>query len=415
MNSRLHPARLAALLLVALSASIAAPQAQASTEPAHWVGTWAAAPVPTPNTGATPLGPADVTLRQIVHVSLGGSRVRIVLSNEFGTDPLTIAAAHIALSKPSTSEILLASANALTFSGHPSITIPPGAIAVSDPANLTLPALSDVAISLFLPAQPIHQVTQHGLALQTSYMASGNVVGEKQLDDAKTFNSWKFLKAVDVLAEAPASAAIVTFGDSITDGARSTEDTNRRWPDILAQRLQADKKTAGLGVLNEGISGNRVLHDGWGPNALARFDRDVLTQAGVKYLILMESINDIGHPIDHQGEELVSAQDLIAGFTQLAERAHIHGIKVFAATLTPYEGAKYASASGEAIRTAVNTWIRSSSALDGVIDFDQVTRDPARPGMFLPAYDCGDHLHPGDAGYKAMGESINLKLFSEKK
>ena len=191
-------------------------------------------------------------------------------------------------------------------------------------------------------------------------MASGNVVGEKQLDDAKTFNSWKFLKAVDVLAEAPASAAIVTFGDSITDGARSTEDTNRRWPDILAQRLQADKKTAGLGVLNEGISGNRVLHDGWGPNALARFDRDVLTQAGVKYLILMESINDIGHPIDHQGEELVSAQDLIAGFTQLAERAHIHGIKVFAATLTPYEGAKYASASGEAIRTAVNTWIRSS-------------------------------------------------------
>jgi lysophospholipase L1-like esterase len=219
---------------------------------------------------------------------------------------------------------------------------------------------------------------------------------------------------VDTLAEAN-DAAIVAFGDSITDGARGTPNTNMRWPDELARRLQADKKFSGLGVLNEGIGGNRVLHDGTGPSALARFDRDVLAQAGVKYLIVMESINDIGvgtrlnNPYD-----TVSADDLIAGLQQLVERAHIHGIKVFGATLTPYVGAGYQSPAGETIRTAVNDWIRSSKSLDGVIDFDMTTRDPNDPSKFSPAMDSGDHLHPGDAGYKAMGEAIDLKLFTAK-
>jgi len=415
--------RLAALLLIALTA---APHAQAKHKPPpdHWVGTWAAAPVAAPNTGETPLGTSDVTLREIVHVSLGGPRVRIVLSNEFGTEPLTIGGVHIALSEagslatggPSTG-ILLSSANALTFAGADSVTIPPGAVAVSDPANLTLPPLSDLAVSLFLPAQSIHQITQHSGAERTNFLAQGNVIGQKTLANTKTISSWPFLKGVDVFEAGPAavhSAAIVTFGDSITDGARITKDTNSRWPDILAQRLQADKQTAGLGVLNEGISGNRVLREGYGPSALARFDRDVLAQTGVKYVIVMESINDIGHPVSYNGADPVTAPELIAAFTQLAERAHTHGIKIIGATLTPYGGAGYSSPEGEAIRTAVNTWIRTATVFDGVIDFDQITRDPAHPDTYLPAYDCGDHLHPGDAGYKAMGDAVDLKLFQEK-
>jgi len=403
--------RLSARLLLALlclsipAAHAAAPQSE------RWVGTWATAPYAAANNGA--LGSADITLRQIVHVSLGGSRVRIVLSNEFGSDPLTIGAAHIALSAGG-SEIRLASANALTFSGKSSITIPPGAVAISDPADLKLPALSDLAVSIFLPAQPITQLTRHNFAAQTSFLAPGNVVGEKTLADAKTFTTWDFLKDVDVLASTN-SAAIVTLGDSITDGARGTIDTNGRWPDELARRLQHDKKTEVLSVLNEGIGGNRVLHDNTGPSALARFDRDVLAQAGVKYLIIMEGINDIGNATSPTApKDPVTADDLIAGLQQMVERAHVHGIKVIGATLTPYVGAKYQSAAGETIRVAVNDWIRSSKSLDGVIDFDMATRDPSNPSQFLPVMDCGDHLHPGDAGYKAMGDSIDLKLFTEK-
>ncbi len=398
---------LAFAVVFALPADAAAPQD-------HWVGTWATAPFASPNKDAV-LGSQDVTLRQIVHTSLGGSRVRIVLSNEFGTDPLTVGAAHAALSAgPKSSEIALGSANALTFSGKPSITIPAGAVAVSDPADLKLPALADLTVSIFLPAQPIRTISQHGFAAQTNYMVDGNVVSQKTLEAPKTFTSWYFLKGVDVLAGA-SGAAVVTFGDSITDGALSTFDTNSRWPDVLARRLHADKKTEGLGILNEGIGGNRVLHDGVGPSALARFDRDVLSLAAVKYLIIMESINDIGVATGPKNQhDIVTAADLIAGLQQMTERAHIHGIKVFGATLTPFVGAGYQSPAGETIRTAVNDWIRSSQSLDGVIDFDMVTRDPANPAVFAKFADSGDHLHPNDAGYKAMGEAIDLKMFTAK-
>ena len=398
---------------LAVAFSFALP-AHAAAQQDHWVGTWATAPFAAPNKDGG-LGSQDVTLRQIVHTSLGGSRVRIVLSNEFGTDPLTIGAAHVALSAgPKSSEITLGSANALTFSGKPSITIPAGAIAVSDPADLKLPALADLAVSLFLPAQAIHTLSQHGFAAQTNYLVDGDVVSHKTLDAAKTNTSWYFLKGVDVLAGAN-DAAVVAFGDSITDGALSTFDTNQRWPDVLGRRLHADKKTEGLAILNEGIGGNRVLHDGTGPSALARFDRDVLAQAGVKYLILMESINDIGGATSPKNpHDPVSAADLIAGLQQMTERAHIHGIKVFGATLTPYVGAGYQSSAGEAMRTAVNDWIRSSQSLDGVMDFDLATRDPSNPTVFAKFADSGDHLHPNDAGYKAMGDAIDLKLFTAK-
>ncbi len=380
----------------------------------HWVGTWAASPMaaknPTAKFGAE--GTDGTTLREIVHVSLGGPTVRVIFTNEFGLDPLTIGAAQIALSTEA-SAITPTSAVPLTFNGKPSIIIPPGALVVSDPVAFKVAPASNLAVSLFLPDQPVNQLTLHPFADQTNYLVPGNAVTAASLDSPQTFFTWDFLKGIDVSADEK-SASIVTFGDSITDGAHSTRDANARWPDILAHRLLADKKTAHLGVLNEGIGGNRILHDTTGPSALARFDRDVLAQAGVKYLVIMESINDIGHATDPaKPYDVVTAEDLIAGLTQLAVRAHTHGIKVYGATLTPFVGAKYQSPAGEEMRQAINQWIRTTNQLDGVIDFDKVTTDPTHPGMFLVLDDSGDHLHPGDAGYKAMGESIDLNLFTK--
>ena len=410
MTSRTRAIPFFALLILSLLCLNAKPALAAS--PDHWVGTWAAAPLAEPNTSDA-FGSADTTLREIVHISLGGPSVRIIVSNELGLDSLTVGAAQIALSTGGSS-IDPASSVALTFSGRPSITIPSGALAVSDPVNLKVPAFANLAVSLFLPAQTIRQLSTHSFADQTNYEAPGNVIADKTLTSPKEIYSWPFLKGVDVEADKKA-ASIVAFGDSITDGAHSTRDANARWPDVLAARLQANKKTARLGVLNEGIGGNRILHDGWGPNALSRFDRDVLAQAGVKYLIILESINDIGAAQNPtRPHDVVTADDLIAGLSQLATRAHTHGIKVFGATLTPYVGAGYSSPAGEKMREAVNQWIRTSSQFDGVIDFDKVTRDPSNPEVFSPAAGSVDSLHPGDSGYKLMGDAINLKLFTAK-
>jgi len=379
----------------------------------------AQAPIP-PNTSsqARPArfiyGEEDTTIREIVHVSLGGPQVRVVFTNEFGTDSLTIGAAHVAVSQGgSTINTVAASAAGLTFGGRPSVTIPPGALAVSDPASITVPAQADLAISFFLPAQQIHQLSQHGYADQISFTEPGNTVGAKSFDSPGEIQSWPFVKAVDVKLPARAGA-VVAFGDSITDGAFATRNQNARWPDVLARRLQADKHTSDLGVLNLGIGGNRILHDNTGPSALARFDRDVIAQAGVKYCVILEGINDIGHAYDPgRPYDVVTAEDLISGDIQMVERAHMHGIKVYLATVTPYVGAKYQSPEGEEVRKALNNWIRTNKVADGFIDFDKTTQDPAHPDTFLPAYDHGDHLHPGDAGYKAMGDSIDLALFTK--
>jgi lysophospholipase L1-like esterase len=326
-----------------------------------------------------------------------------------------IGAAHIALAGAK-GDIELPSANALAFGGKPTITIPPGASVLSDPTSLKVPAFADLAISLYLPAQKISHISAHNAAYSTQYLADGNVVGEKSLPaEAKTFQNWFFLKAVDVMAPAAASS-VVAFGDSITDGTYSTPDQNRRWPDYLARRLAADKKAAPIGVLNVGIGGNRVLHDGTGPSALARFDYDVLAQSGVKYMIVLESINDIGHAFDPKKPyDVVTADDLIQGLTQLAARAHEHGIKIFGATLTPYLGAGYSSPEGEAARKAVNQFIRTSPVFDGVIDFEAATIDKAT-GAFDKRYNAPpheDHLHPNDAGMEAMANAIDLKLFEK--
>ncbi len=406
-------------LVAALVPALTAPLALAAPAPDHWVGTWATASYDRPNPKAD-FGAADTTLRQIVHVSLGGSSIRLELSNQFGTEPLSIGAVRIALAgagNQAKGDITLPSANAVTFGGRPTITIPPGAHVLSDPAAINLPAMSDLAISIFLPAQPISHITAHSSAYQTNYIAPGDVVADLSLPPAtagtRTSTSWFFLKAVDVMAPAK-SAAVVAFGDSITDGTRSSTDENKRWPDFLARRLHADKKTADLGVLNVGIGGNRILHDVTGPSALARFDDDVLAQSGVKYVIILESINDIGHAFDPaKPYDVVTAEDIIQGLTQLADRAHAHEIKVFGATLTPYAGAKYMSPEGEAARKAVNQWIRTTTVLDGVIDFEAATIDKAT-GAFDSKFDSTDHLHPNDAGMEAMAAAINLKLFTEK-
>jgi lysophospholipase L1-like esterase len=399
----------------------AAPQAAAATA--------AAAPVAPggPSAPAAPAGPAPAapgggrggfappttltnqTVRQIVRTSIGGNRVRVVLSNAFGTAPMAIGAGHIAL-RDKDASIVASSVKPLTVSGASAFSILAGATVVTDPVDLAVQPVSDLVIDLYVPndlGMSPSPVTTHNGASQTNFVSeTGNHSGVTNLPVNARSGAWFMLARVEVMAPAGTSA-VVAFGDSITDGARSTADTNGRWPDQLARRLAA-RKGGGVAVLNAGISGNRVLGDGAGVSALARFDRDVLMQTGVTHVVVMEGINDIGIARSNPSP---TAEDLIAGHRQLIDRAHARGLKIYGATLTPYEGAAYYTPEGEAKRQALNTWIRSSGAYDGVIDFDMITRDPAAPTRFLPAYDSGDHLHPGDAGYKAMGDAVDLALF----
>ena len=399
------------------------PAAQPAAQPAAPAPTVAAPATPgaAPATAAAPTPPAggrgfappvtitNQTIRQVVRVSTGGERLRVVLSNAFGTAPIEIGAAHVAL-RDKDAMVKASSVKPLTFGGQTTARIVPGATMVSDAVDLSVPGVSDLVVDLFLPGElgtGPSPVTTHNGASQTNYLSpAGNHSGQAAMTVERTTGAWFLLARVEVAAAAGAGA-IVAFGDSITDGARSTADTNSRWPDHLARRLAARRGPA-MSVLNAGISGNQVLGDGAGVSALARFDRDVLMQTGVTHVIIMEGINDIGIA---RSNATPSAADLIAGHRQLIERARARGLKVYGATLTPFEGAAYYTAEGETKRQALNQWIRTSGAYDAVIDFDQLTRDPAAPTKFLPAYDSGDHLHPGDAGYKAMGEAVDLKLF----
>jgi len=397
----------------------------------HWVGTWMVAhigrpqtppvpatPPPAPGTTTAPAAPPafmhfnNQTLRQIVRTSIGGSRARVVLSNAFGTAPLTIGAAHIAV-RDKESAIVAASDRALTFSGKPTLAIPSGAVLVSDPIDLTVPAMGDVVVDLYLPGNTDtpSPVTTFTNALQTNYVSeTGNFAGKSPFPVVARTPSWFVVSRIEVLA--PQSVgAVVTVGDSITAGSRSTADTNNRYSNHLARRL-ATLPTP-MAVLNAGIGGNRVLTEGAftaGVNVLGRFERDVLAQPGITHAIVLEGINDIGNARENPTP---TAEDLIAAHKQLIERAHTRGIVIFGATLTPFEGAFYFTAAGEAKRQALNQWIRTSRAYDGVIDFDEATRDPSHPARFLPQYESGDHLHPSDAGYKAMADAIDLALFKK--
>ena len=392
----------------------------------HWVGTWATAVVPRPQAapgagrGPAPLNFNNQTLRQIVHTSLGGDRVRIVLSNAFGTVPLQVGAASVAL-RQKDSAIVASSSRPLTFGGSTSTIVAAGAIAISDPVQLALPAFADLAIDIFLPADTAASpspLTTHNGALQTSYVSSpGNHAAAGELPVMTTTQAWFFLSAVEVAAPAQAGA-VVAFGDSITDGTLSTPDTNNRWTDHLARRLMAQANSTRapmMGVLNEGIAGNRVLSDFVGPSALARFDRDVLAQSGVTHVILLEGINDIGLPAP--GQPIPSAAEIIAGHRQIIERAHAHGLKVIAGTFLPFEGANlgaiapgYYSVEKDARRQAVNEFIRTSKAYDGIIDFEMAVRDPGHPLQVLQQFKGADNLHLTDAGYQAMAAAVNLAL-----
>jgi lysophospholipase L1-like esterase len=358
------------------------------------------------------------TLREIVHTSIGGDTVRVRLSNAYGKDSVEIGAAHIALHSRGAG-IVAGSDRALTFGGQAKISIPPDAPVLSDPVKLDVPASGDLVISIFLP-KATAGAGIHYAAQQTSYIAEGDVTGAISIPEPMTMTSWVFLTGVDVLAPELASA-LVAFGDSITDGARSTVDANHRWPNLLANRLLGRASKEELGVLDAGIGGNRVLHDAatniqFGVNALARFNRDVIAQSGVKYVIVLEGINDLGHAgTSAPKSQEVSAEDIIQGLKQMIARSHEKGLEIFGGTLTPFEGTVfpgYFTPEKEVKRKAINEWIRTSHAFDGVIDFDQAVRDPNHPDRMLPAYDGGDHLHPSDAGYKAMADSIPLSLFN---
>jgi lysophospholipase L1-like esterase len=406
----------AASLMLAVLASLALAPARGSSADQnadHWVGTWATSPLLAgaqgPN-GAHPPEYKDATLRQIVHVSIGGPSIRVRFSNTFGATPLVISSAHVAVSAGA-GAIRPDSDKALTFNGQTSVTIPAGAPAYSDPLDFNLAPLSDLAITIHVDAAP-QAITTHQGSSATSYLQSGDAVSSADLSSAMHIPHWYFLEGVDVKSPR-AAGAVVTFGDSITDGAFSKQDANSRWPDDLARRLAANKKTSGVGVLNEGIGGNRLLHDIAGPNALARFDRDVLAQSGVRWLVVLEGINDIGYitTAAARNEQPPTSQDLIAAYQQIILRAHAHHIRVYGCTILPFEGAHYYTPQGEVVRQAVNKWIRSSGAFDAVIDLDAATRDAQDPAHLKAGADSGDHLHPGDAGYKVMADAIDLKLF----
>ncbi len=375
-----------------------------------WVGTWSTSPMLAED--AFDVHPfSSVTLREVVHVSVGGSQLRVRFTNAYGTDPLTISDARVALSAGN-AEIQPGIDSAITFGGATTVNIPPGAELFSDPVALAVPALSDLAVSFYLPSQVMRAETFHSFADQDNFLANGEVSTAQDLPGAAKVSSWYFLDGIDVSAVA-GSRAIVALGDSITDGAYSTPNGNRRWPDDLAARLNQDPGLKNVSVLNEGIGGNRVLNEGWGPAALSRIDRDVLAQSGVRFVIVLESINDIGRLQHLQTPwDDITAQQLEMGLKQIADDAHEHGIKAIGATLTPYGGADYYCDKGEQVREAVNDWIRTSGAFDAVADFDKATRDPQNPNRFNPAYDSGDHLHPKDAGYQAMANAIDLVLFS---
>jgi lysophospholipase L1-like esterase len=402
--------RISRSLILALAAAVSVQPLLAKPAATKWVGTWASAPLLDAHAKPAEAALTGATLREVAHVSIGGEMVRVRFTNLYGTSPLVIGAAEIAQTLKG-ADIVAGTGKALTFHGAPSVSIPAGALVVSDPIPFKFAPLSDVTVSFYLPS-PSGPVTEHELGNATSYHANGNVVSNASLDAPTTLTSWEYLNGIDTLAPA-AAGAVVTIGDSITDGAKSTRDTNQRWPDELARRLQADPKYRNMAVLNEGISGNQLLRDGAGPNALARFDRDVIAQNGARYLLILEGINDIGR-LHNTPDSGLAAADLIAAMNQMIVRAHAHGIAVIGCTLTPYHGAGYSTDNGEAIRKAVNDWIRTGGAFDGVVDFEAAVRDPNHPDSFLPANDPGDHLHPNDAGYKAMGDAIDLKLFTLK-
>lgn len=392
-------------LPVALSLCCAPLKPAAADE--HWVGTWGCGPQLTEPSNLPPAPLADSTLRQFVHVTIGGRDLRVRFSNAYGTNSVTMNSAHVALAAGAGSsgkgDINPATDRALNFRGAPSATIPPGEVVLSDPLAYDLPPLTNLAITIYFGNISTTTINGHPGSRITSFIQSGDAVSAASLPAAAKTAHWYVITGIDVMADA-SSKAIVTLGDSITDGRGSTTDGNNRWPDLLARRLSTNPPTAGVAVINMGIGGNGVF-GGLGPSAQARFDRDVLGQSGVRWLIVFEGVNDIGGG--------ASAQSLTNAYAQFVDKAHARNLRAYGATITPFGGNGYYTPAHEAVRQAVNTWIRAGGKFDTVVDFDAVVRNPVTLTNLLSAYDTGDGLHLNPAGYRAMAESINLTLFTQ--
>lgn len=405
------------LFLAMSCAALVASPAQARRCAPTWVAGWASAQFLPTGDAALPAGTlADSTLRQNVRASIGGDRVRVRLSNLAGTRALALSGASIARAvNPGAAAIDPATRQTLLFDGKADVIIPAGADYLSDPVTLPVRALDTLAVSIRYAGEPSAQ-TSHPGSRATSYILPGDHLADAHMAGAATFDHWFNLAAIEIERCRPAKL-IVALGDSITDGRGATTNGNDRWTDRLVERLQADPKRRHIALVNQGIGGNRLLDDGLGPNALARLDRDVLAQPGVTHLILLEGVNDLGtltreapvSPAAHQAH----VARIIGTYRQIIARAHARGIKVIGATILPFVGNDYyhPDARNEADRQAVNRWIRTPGNFDGLIDFDRITRDPARPDRLLPAYDVGDALHPSPVGYRAMGNAIALTLF----
>ena len=423
--------RFSALALL-LYCSLCAAQTPDGGRNLHWVGTWGAAQqlsaetlpvwvVPPPRAPDEPPPPPllppypssfhDETVRMVVRTSVGGDRLRLTLSNALGQSEVDIGAVHVALRERG-SAIVTKTDRAVTFGGKASFSVQPGTLVVSDPVELAVPPLTELAVSLYLP-NDTHGVTTHEFALNTTYVVAGNATAAASLTSPRTNFTYFWLAGVEVLASADVGA-IVALGDSITDGVTTTFDAHRAWPALLAAKLQSNPATRHWAVINAGISGNRVRRDVIGRSALGRFDRDVLARPGVEWLVLFEGINDItwsALPAVPDGER-ATADEIIETLEQIVERAHALGIKVMGGTLMPMGGLWLHNARTEAMRQAVNEWIRTSGKLDAVADFDAATRDPRAPERLRPDLDSGDHIHPNDAGNAAMADAVDPASFS---
>ena len=389
----------------------------AQGKPQVWVASWGASQqVPEPQNAMAADDLRDATVREVFHLSAGGTALRVHVSNVFGTEALHFTSVHVARAVSAGGVAIdPATDRALTFAGSSDVTVPPGAEFVSDALEGPVAALEDVAVTFHLDAAPVRQ-TGHPGSRATSYFVHGDLVAARDLSDAKKVDHWFQVSGIDVL-EMAGAGAVVVLGDSITDGHGATTNGNDRWTDVLAARLQGAAGTRGIGVSNQGIGGNHLLTDGLGPNALARFDRDVLAPAGVRWVVVFEGVNDLGGlariaevtPAEHNAH----VKRVVAAYEQMILRAHAHGLRVIGATITPYVGSDYyhPGPMSEADRQAVNAWIRAAGHFDAVIDFDAVVRDPEHLDRLLPAFDSGDHLHPSPAGYKAMGEAVSVGLF----